>query len=253
MKKKKLLIIDDIVSFSDSLKERLEKEGFVATVANNGYEGLQKATEQQPDLILLDIDMPDIQGNEVLSKIKEKGIKTRVIIVTGTGTTIQDAVRHIREGACDYYVKDMNMDVLINQIRRALSLETTLNLMISNPAPIIEQSMANIERLSYENDELRTTNNLLEQKLNYKPLIITSAVNLSLLVVAVVISLLIRYFASITDFWIILILVVGLFFLLRFPIEKISKMSVKVPKTEANFEIEHPIESNQKQLPKKNL
>jgi DNA-binding response OmpR family regulator len=200
--------------------------------------------------------MPDIEGNEVLAKIKERKLKTRVIIVTGTQTSIKDVVKHIREGACDYYTKDMNITVLINQIKRALSLETTINVKVSKPAPIIEEIIAKVERFSSENEkllkknaELQKQNGALEQKQMRKAQLAPELVNLGGLIFCILLALVFCYFVSIIEVWIKVLLPIAFFLILKFPMDRLSKIFVKLPTSETNIELQSS-EINQHQLPK---
>lgn len=251
MKKKKILIIDDDADFCSIQGEILETEGYQVLQGVGGAKGLRVATEKHPDLILLDIDMPDINGYEVLNELKKRNIPTRIVMITGKDWSIADIVKYIKAGACDFCLKESDLKPrLLHIIERNLEIEATLNLQVSNPAPIVSETMARAENLAHENRELWKTVKELEDKLNYKPRLITSGIDLSFLIASAGITLLICYFASIKETWIIVSLPIIIFFLLKLPFEKISKVSVKVPTSEANLELQSELESGQNQLPK---
>lgn len=121
MKKKKILLIDDRKDFCDTLKPHIEAAGFKLFIASDGTEGIDLAKAKKPDLILLDIELPDTKGDVVLRKIKEDQISTRVIFVTGVRTDISDSVKFLKPGGIsDYWVKGDDNSELINKIKRAL-------------------------------------------------------------------------------------------------------------------------------------
>jgi len=91
---KKILIVDDEKRVCDVVKEFLEKVGdFQVSIANNGRDGLEAARNLSPDLILLDIRMPGIDGMEVLKKLKED-FKTTGIPVIMLTAVLEDSVKH---------------------------------------------------------------------------------------------------------------------------------------------------------------
>ncbi|MCG2829419.1 MAG: response regulator, partial [Desulfobacteraceae bacterium] len=87
-----ILIVDDELSILQSLSGLLADEGFEVKTASNGYEGLKIVEEESPDLVLLDIWMPGIDGIETLKEIKKNYPTIPVIIITGHGT-IETAVK----------------------------------------------------------------------------------------------------------------------------------------------------------------
>jgi len=104
--KKKVLIIEDDTMISGMYKMKLEDHGYEALTASDGKEGLLLAKKETPDLILLDIMMPMVDGFSVLAEIKAApGMKeTPVIIMTNLGTT-EDKDKGKKMGAADYIVK----------------------------------------------------------------------------------------------------------------------------------------------------
>lgn len=89
MKKKKVLVIEDSPYLAESLSDMLDIKGYEAVVAPTGREGVTMAIEQQPDLTLLDIRLPDIDGYEVYRRIRENdwGAKAKIVVLTASEST----------------------------------------------------------------------------------------------------------------------------------------------------------------------
>lgn len=115
MSKGKILVIDDEDIVRLSCSRTLVPEGYELKMAKNGPEGLQMLEEDTFDLVLTDLKMPNMDGIEVLAKIKEKWPATDVVIVTGY-QTVETAVRAIKLGAFDYIEKPFTPDTLIATI-----------------------------------------------------------------------------------------------------------------------------------------
>ena len=115
-----ILIADDEPSILQSLSGLLSDEGFEVMTADNGYEALKVIDAEAPDLIILDIWMPGIDGIETLKEIKKANPVLPVIIITGHGN-VETAVRATKEGAFDLFEKPLNIDKLIVAINNALN------------------------------------------------------------------------------------------------------------------------------------
>jgi two-component system nitrogen regulation response regulator NtrX len=115
-----ILIVDDEPSILKSLSDLLSDEGFDVTTASNGYEALKIVDTEFPDLVLLDIWMPGIDGIETLKEIKKDNPGTQVIIITGHGT-IETAVKATKFGAYDLIEKPLSIDKVIVAINNALN------------------------------------------------------------------------------------------------------------------------------------
>ena len=113
----RVIMIDDHALFRVGLQGLLEQRGIEVIAATaEGSEGLQLAEDMQPDIILLDLRMPDMSGLEVLQKIKSRGIKIPVVMLT-TSNEEQDLVEALRNGAQGYLLKDMEPDELVSALR----------------------------------------------------------------------------------------------------------------------------------------
>ncbi|MGB2697236.1 MAG: sigma-54 dependent transcriptional regulator [Candidatus Zixiibacteriota bacterium] len=116
--KLKLLIIDDDPKVSWVLSEGL-KENYQILSARNGKEGLQMVSESRPDLVLLDIKMPGMDGLEVLDKIKHKDKLLNVIMLSGHGET-ENVVESIKRGAAQFVTKPFDVKEVEIQIEKVL-------------------------------------------------------------------------------------------------------------------------------------
>ena len=115
-----ILIVDDEPSILQSLSGLLSDEGFEVLTAANGYEALKIVDTEYPDLVLLDIWMPGIDGIETLKEIKRDNPFIQVIIISGHGT-IETAVKATKLGAFDLIEKPLSIDKVIVAINNALN------------------------------------------------------------------------------------------------------------------------------------
>jgi two-component system alkaline phosphatase synthesis response regulator PhoP len=116
---KKILIIEDEQDLVKGLKLNLSDEGFDVDWAVNGVEGLRKAIEEAPDLIILDIMLPEMDGLEVCRKLRQKNINIPVIMLTAKGGEI-DKVVGLEIGADDYMTKPFSIRELLARIKARL-------------------------------------------------------------------------------------------------------------------------------------
>jgi DNA-binding NtrC family response regulator len=123
MESAKILVIDDEKLLRWSLEQNLSKEGYSVITAEKGLEGLELFSAEQPDIVLLDVHLPDISGLTVLENIKKESKNTIVIMVTAFGD-IQTAVKTIKFGAYDFVEKPFNMEKLKILISKALETVT---------------------------------------------------------------------------------------------------------------------------------
>jgi DNA-binding response OmpR family regulator len=103
-KKKKILIIEDEKALTDVLKTKLEKDGYSVLAAEDGKRGCEALGQYSPDLILLDIAMPQMDGYEVLQKLKNEGVKIPVIVISNSGQPVE-IEKTKKLGAVDHLVK----------------------------------------------------------------------------------------------------------------------------------------------------
>ena len=115
----KILVIDDEGIIRKKLKHLLELEGYEVLVAGDGKEGLEILQKEKPDIALVDLRMPGMDGIEVLKKIKEMSRRTEVVIITGH-CEVATVLEAMRAGAFGYVQKTINYDQIEIEIKRAL-------------------------------------------------------------------------------------------------------------------------------------
>ncbi len=115
-----ILIVDDEASIIDSLEGILSDDGFEVIHAYNGYEALKKIETESPDIVLLDIWMPGMDGIETLREIKRMAPHLPVVMITGHGS-IESAVDATKSGAFDFLEKPLSIDKVMVTINNALN------------------------------------------------------------------------------------------------------------------------------------
>ena len=117
---KKILIVDDDPALRESVAVLLESEGYKVSQAADGREGLEKALKGQFDLVVLDLVMPMLGGLDVCRKMREGGVQTPVIILTGEKKEEVDKVVGLELGADDYVVKPFGTSELVARVHAVL-------------------------------------------------------------------------------------------------------------------------------------
>jgi two-component system response regulator AtoC len=129
---KSVLIIDDDPLICKTLSSHLSKQGFEVQVADEGEAGIQKFREFGPDLVILDVRLPDTDGIDVLRQIKEKNKKTYVLVMTAYDD-MKTTVDAMKLGAFEYLVKPLNfidIDMTIAKALQVQALEEKVNYLI---------------------------------------------------------------------------------------------------------------------------
>lgn len=121
-----ILVIDDEKSIRNSLRDVLEYEGHSIAEAENGMEGLSTVRSNDYDLILCDIKMPKMDGNEFLEMALESKPESNIIMISGHGD-IETAVDCIKKGAYDYLSKPLDLNRLLVMVRNGLDRNTLVN------------------------------------------------------------------------------------------------------------------------------
>jgi two-component system response regulator MprA len=116
---RQLLVVDDEPPMRAALKRALELGGFHVTLAADGSEGLASAAESDPDLVVLDVLMPDLDGLEVCRAMRARGDRTPILMLTARDA-IADRVEGLEAGADDYLVKPFALEELLARVRALL-------------------------------------------------------------------------------------------------------------------------------------
>ncbi|HEV8550762.1 MAG TPA: sigma-54 dependent transcriptional regulator, partial [Polyangiaceae bacterium] len=119
MRNAKILVVDDEASARTALAELLRQEGYEVETAGDGFKALGRMTEFEADLVLTDLNMPGMDGVELLRKVKETNHELPVVLMTAFGG-VETAVSAMREGAADYLMKPLNTDELLIVLERAI-------------------------------------------------------------------------------------------------------------------------------------
>ncbi|MDW3579527.1 two-component system response regulator RssB [Pseudomonas aeruginosa] len=150
-----LLIIDDDEVVRESLAAYLEDSNFKVLQALNGLQGLQIFESEQPDLVICDLRMPQIDGLELIRRIRQTASETPIIVLSGAGVR-SDAVEALRLGAADYLIKPLeDLAVLEHSVRRAL-----------DRAYLRVENQRYRDKLEAANRELQASLNLLQEDQN---------------------------------------------------------------------------------------
>jgi DNA-binding response OmpR family regulator len=115
----RILLVEDDRSIASFVEPELERLGFRVRCAYDGLSGLEEVQEFRPELIVLDIMLPDLDGVGVLKRLRETGSMVPIIMLTARDTT-PDKVHSLEHGADDYLTKPFDMDELLARIRALL-------------------------------------------------------------------------------------------------------------------------------------
>lgn len=115
---RRLLVVDDEQEFVSTLVKRLRRRGMVCATAFTGSEAIESVRREPFDMVLLDMKLPDIDGNEVLREIKKLRPQTQVVILTGH-ISARDGMESIGGGANDYLMKPVEFESLLESLQRA--------------------------------------------------------------------------------------------------------------------------------------
>ncbi|HZG85528.1 response regulator transcription factor [Paenibacillus sp.] len=153
---KKVLIIEDEINIARIIKLELEHEGYKVETAENGIIGLEKFSNGQWNLVLLDIMLSKLNGMEVLRRIRTSGDMTPIILLTARDS-IPDKVSGLDHGANDYITKPFQIEELLARIRACLRINqmmeekvdeqilTVANLKVDKKTRIVTRDSTNIE------------------------------------------------------------------------------------------------------------
>ncbi len=137
----RILIVEDDVNFAESLLRLLSGPEREVRMVHSGGAALERVAAESFDLILMDINLPDMTGHQVLQSFKERGLNTPAIVVSGE-TEIDAAILALRRGALDFVRKPVEPEMLLHTVRRALHQSG-----LEHSHKQFQQRMANSERL----------------------------------------------------------------------------------------------------------
>jgi len=144
----KVLVVDDEKSILRLITFNLEKEGFQTIVANDGNEALAKINTEQPDLVILDLMLPGLDGLEVCRRVRQEGLPVAVIMLTAKDQEI-DRVLGLELGADDYITKPFSPRELVARVKAVLR-RTSAREEISQPGKRIKIGPLTIDAERYE-------------------------------------------------------------------------------------------------------
>ncbi|MGL4631123.1 MAG: response regulator transcription factor [Leadbetterella sp.] len=137
MSSKKILIIEDELRIAQNISKGLQEKGFVTETAFDGMIGLKMALSNDFDLILLDLNLPSMNGYEVCEKIRKQKAEIPIIMLTALGET-EDKIEGFEKGADDYLVKPFDFRELLARINVFFKGKT------DDPAPSSDLQIANL-------------------------------------------------------------------------------------------------------------
>jgi DNA-binding NtrC family response regulator len=115
----KILVIDDDPTIRNTVEAALKLEGYIIETAETGKEAIEKSKENFYNLALIDIRLPDLEGTQLLKKLKERTPKTRKIIITGY-PTMPNAVEAVNKNADAYLIKPVEMGKILETVKDQL-------------------------------------------------------------------------------------------------------------------------------------
>ncbi|MBA2849456.1 response regulator [Thermosulfuriphilus ammonigenes] len=115
----KILIVEDYLDTAEILRRILERNGFEAEIAVTGAEALEKVSRWRPEVIILDISLPDANGLDLIAPIRRELPETAIIVLTAYAE-LENAIRSVREGAADFIAKPFENEYLLHTVRRCL-------------------------------------------------------------------------------------------------------------------------------------
>ena len=148
MEKMKIMIVDDEERFLATTQKLLERKGYDVVTAPSGAEALEKIRVQNIHVVILDVKMPGMDGNQVLREIKRRFPLTEVIMLTGHAT-MESAIDGLKAGAIDYLMKPADIDEIIQKAEEAFekreALEEKIRVaqmrkLMKSPSEIIRES-----------------------------------------------------------------------------------------------------------------
>ncbi len=124
MEKFKVLIVDDELDFLETIVKRIRARNVEVSGVESGYLALEALDSSEPDVIILDVRMPGLDGIETLREIKKRKPLTEVIMLTGHAS-VESGIQGMQLGAFDYLMKPIALDELLEKVRQAYERKLT--------------------------------------------------------------------------------------------------------------------------------
>lgn len=151
----KVLVVDDDKVLQQNVKQALEYHHFVVDVADNGKQALNKVYGQKYDLVVMDVNMPEMDGIQALSEIKKHDPSVIVLILTAY-SNVTDAVKAVKEGAYNYLEKPISSDNLVALIKRALKARSMVETVgFSSPTLSIGEPSTSNDKFVGESNAMK--------------------------------------------------------------------------------------------------
>ena len=160
MQRETVLVVDDDPLARRALQGKLEEQGYHVILAGDGTAALGRIQADSPDIITLDIKMPDMSGMEVLLELRRRGVQIPVIVVTAFGV-VDDAVRSLKLGAYDFIEKPVNFEKLANVIHNALETRRLRSEVARTHAE--QRSAFSVERIIGISEHIREVRALIKK------------------------------------------------------------------------------------------
>jgi two-component system response regulator AtoC len=160
MPKETILVVDDERLIRWSLQQKLEQWGYNVSLAEDGATALARVQLDNPDLITLDVKLPDMTGIDVLSELRNRNVQIPVIVITAFGV-VDDAVRSLKLGAYDFIEKPINFEKLENAVRNALETRR-LRTEVARTQEI-QRSVFSVDRIVGISDHIRDVRELIKK------------------------------------------------------------------------------------------
>ncbi|MCB9015588.1 MAG: response regulator transcription factor [Lentimicrobiaceae bacterium] len=173
----KILIVEDHVKMADSISKGLEESGFLTDVAYDGFIGQRLANANEYNLIILDINLPQINGYELCANIRQKNAHTPIIMLTALGST-EDKLLGFDKGADDYIVKPFEFRELLARIKALMKrsqTETVRNTILRVADLVIDVDSKTVSRGDKAIDLTAKEFSLLEYLVRNKGRVISKA------------------------------------------------------------------------------
>lgn len=157
----RVLVVDDDKVLQDSVRQAIEYHNFVVDVADNGKEALAAVYREKYDLVVMDVNMPEMDGITALTEIKKYDPSIIVLILTAY-SNVSDAVKVVKEGAYNYLEKPISSDNLVALIKRALKARSLVETTAFS-APTLSLGKNTSDKFVGESDEMKKVFNVISK------------------------------------------------------------------------------------------